>query len=351
MTTVGIIPGDGIGPEITAATVQVLSAAAPYLTYEYIEIGHLAPGGATDPLPDEAVARLKRLGAAIKAPLEAPRQTGRVVKVTDDGLRVYPSINNAVRQELELFANVRPIQSLPGIGERDDVDFLIVREVSEGAYSGIEYRFGDVAQAVKVVTRQAWERVAHFSFRLAAERGYDTVLFGHKANVLNLTDGLELEVVREVAMEYPEFELRDMMVDALGQAIVRGDVPRSVVLLDNQYGDILSDVAAGVIGSIGLGPGGNYGEHVAVFEACHGAAPDIAGTGRANPVGLILSGAMMLRHLGDDAAARAVEAAVRTALRDGGARTPDLGGTATTAQVADAVEQAVRATSREGARA
>ncbi|MCK6210136.1 hypothetical protein KZX45_06220 [Georgenia sp. EYE_87] len=350
MATVGIIPGDGIGPEITEATVRVLSAAAPYLSYEYIPVGHLIPGGEHDPLPDAAVAGIRRLGAALKAPLEAPRRTGRIVKVRPDGDRVYPSINNAVRRELDLFANVRPIHSVPGISSGPDLDFLIVREVSEGTYSGIEYRIGDdVAQAVKVVTRAAWERIAHFSFRLAVEQGYGRVILGHKANVLNLTDGLELEVVQDVARQYPEVELKDMMVDALGQAIVRGAVPRAVVLLDNQYGDILSDVAAGVTGSIGLGPGANFGESVAVFEACHGAAPDIAGTGRANPVGLILSGAMMLCHLGDAAAADAVEAAVETALRS--VRTPDLGGTATTSDVADAVVEAVRAAAPSPARA
>ncbi|PWU55402.1 NAD-dependent isocitrate dehydrogenase [Micromonospora globispora] len=334
MTTIGIIPGDGIGPEITEAAIQVLRAAAPGLTYEYLPVGHVAAAGSGDPLPDQVMDRLRELGVVLKAPLEAPKGTGRIVKLRPDGHRVYPSINNAVRRELELYANVRPVHAVPGVGRPGaELDLMLVREVSEGIYSGIEHRIGDVAQAIKIATRPAWERIARFSFELARERGYDRVLLGHKANVLNLTDGLELEVVRTIAADYPDVELQDMMVDALGQAIVRGDVPRSVVLLDNQYGDILSDVAAAVIGSVGLGPGANYGADVAVFEACHGAAPDIAGTGKANPVGLILSGAMLLRHLGDHRAAEAVEAAVRLVLGERRALTPDLGGSATTGDV------------------
>ena len=336
MTTVATIPGDGIGPEITDATIAVLKYVRPDLEFERIDLGfRVADQHGGDPLPDTALQRIRALGVVLKGPLSAPKMSGRILKFRRGEHVVYPSVNNALRRELHMFANVRPIRSIPGIvaGGRE-LDLVIVREVSEGIYSGLEHRVGpDAAEAIKVVTRQASERIMRFAFALAERERIGRVVLGHKANVLNITDGLLLQVGRTVAEEHAAVEFTDMMVDALGQALVRGDLPRSVVVLDNQYGDILSDVAAGLLGSIGLGPGGNFGKEAAMFEACHGAAPDIAGMNIANPVGLMLSGAMLLAHIGDPIAGQRVQRAVTDVLQAGTVRTADLGGSTTTSQV------------------
>ncbi|WP_157157295.1 isocitrate/isopropylmalate dehydrogenase family protein [Diaminobutyricimonas sp. LJ205] len=332
-TTIGVIEGDGIGPEIIAATIDVLQAVAPDLSYEFHPVGHLTEEGhAGDPLPDDKLEKLLGIGTILKGPLSAPKGTGRVVKVVDDKLQVWPSVNNGLRRAFDLYANDRPIPSFRIGDQPHRPEFTIVREVSEGIYSGIEHRIGDAGFALKTVTEGGWRRIAEHAFDLARTTGYNKVVLGHKANVLNVVDGMQLSITREVAAANPDVEFVDVMVDALGMYIVRGQIENSVVLLDNQYGDILSDVAAAAAGSLGLGPGANLGTKAAMFEACHGAAPDIAGQGIANPTGMVLSGALMLDYVGLAEEAGRVRQAVRTVLERGNTVTVDVGGSASTTQ-------------------
>jgi isocitrate dehydrogenase (NAD+) len=341
--TIGVIEGDGIGPEIIESTLRVLEAVAPQLTFEAHPIGHLTDSGqAGDPLPDERLARLAELGVILKGPLSAPKGTGRVVKVIDDAVQVWPSVNNGLRRAFDLYSNDRPIPSFGIGGGPVRPEFTIVREVSEGIYSGMEHRVGDAAFAIKTVTEGGWRRIAEHAFNLARTSGYNKVLLGHKANVLNVVDGMQLAITRDIAAAHPDVEFSDVMVDALGMYMVRGQVEKTIVLLDNQYGDILSDVAAAAAGSIGLGPGANLGTKAAMFEACHGAAPDIAGQGIANPTGMILSGALLLDHIGLGAAGNRVREAVRTVLELGESVTGDVGGTASTKQYTAAVVEVLR---------
>lgn len=339
MRRVALIPGDGVGPEISAAARLVLDATGVAIDWQMVEAGQAAVAHHGEPLPDVTVETIKHLGVVLKGPLIAPKGTGRIHKQRDGQEVIYPSVNNALRRELGLFVNVRPLKSYPGLSRRvESLDIVIMREVSEGIYSGVEYRVGDdTAEAVKRVTRRATERVARYSFDYARQHSRRLVTLGHKANVLNLTDGLMLKVTGEVALEYPDIVFDDMMIDALGMTLVRDPSVLDVLILDNQYGDILSDVGAGLVGSLGLAPGANYGERVAMFEAAHGAAPDIAGQGVVNPVAFILSAALMLHHLGEAAAATRIEWAVAEVLGEGEGLTRDVGGTASTQQLAERI--------------
>lgn len=338
MSTIALIPGDGIGPEITEATLLVLEATGISLSWERLEAGQAAIDRYGEPLPERTIEAAKELGVVLKGPLLAPKGTGRITKQRQGREIVYPSVNNALRRELELFVNVRPLRGYRGISMIDALDVVIMREVSEGIYSGIEHKIGNyAAEAVKLVTRPATEQLVHFSFEYARRHGRKHVTLGHKANVLNLTDGLMLEVAQEVARGHPDIRFDDMMVDALGMNLTRHPHKLDVLILDNQYGDILSDVGAGLVGSLGLAPGANYGEEVAMFEAAHGAAPDIAGQHIVNPIAFILSATMMLTHLGETAAASRVEQAVADVLQEGESLTPDLGGSASTLQLAERI--------------
>jgi isocitrate dehydrogenase (NAD+) len=253
--------------------------------------------------------------------------------------RHYPSVNNALRRELGAYANLRPVRGYAGVsGAYDGLDLVIVREVTEDLYLGLERQVdADTAEAVKRITRPASRRIARFACDYAVRHGRRTVTAVHKANVLHRTDGLFLESVRAVAADYPGLRFDDRMVDAACYHLVKVPGQFDVLVLPNQYGDILSDLAAGLVGSLGLAPGGNFGPDVAVFEAAHGAAPDIAGRGIANPLGLILSGALLLDHLGESAAAARVRRGVELVLAEGRWLTPDLGGRATTAELTRAV--------------
>jgi len=280
------------------------------------------------------------------SPLIVNKLEGRVTCIEDDGTEVtYPSLNNAIRRALRLFVNPRPIRGIRGVsGAYECLDMTIMREVTEDVYIGWEHKIGNdmAAEAIKLTTREAVLRVARYSFDYARQHGRKRVTCLHKANVLNYTDGLFLRCCREVAQEYPEIEFNDLMIDAACYMVVRQPEFFDVVVTANQYGDIFSDLGAGLVGSLGLAPGANIGDGVAVFEASHGAAPDIAGKGIANPVALILSGAEMLRHLGHDREARAVDAAVQHTLSDTRYRTPDLGGSATTEQLTVAIANQVK---------
>jgi isocitrate dehydrogenase (NAD+) len=309
---VALIRGDGIGPEITAAAQQVLDAAG--VAIDWVE----APMGHSLGLPLESLETVRRLGLALKGPLIAERCSGGIT-VED---RHYPSINNGLRRELGAYANLRPVRGGP-------MDLVIVREITEDLYLGEErWLDPDTAVAVKRITRQASRRVARFACEYAVARSRRRITAVHKANVLHLTDGLFLESARWVAAQYPNLTFEDLMVDATCYYLVKQPQRFDVLVLPNQYGDILSDLAAGVAGSLGLAPGANIGPGVAVFEAAHGAAPDIAGQDRANPIGLILSGALLLDHAGLTPAAERIRAAVDRVLATGQVLTPDLGGTA-----------------------
>ena len=345
MIDIGVLKGNGIGPEITTATLQVLESTGLPLNWVHIPIAEEAIAAYGHPLAPEVVRMLRDVKVSLKAPLIVNKGQGRITCIQEDGSEMtYPSLNNAIRRELRLFVNPRRVRGFPGIsGAYEAMDVVIMREVTEDVYIGWEHKIGDVAaQAIKLTTREAAERVARYSFEFARAQGRKRVSCLHKANVLNYTDGLFLRCCQKIALEYPDIAFDDMMIDAACYTIVKQPLRFDVVVTPNQYGDILSDLGAGLIGSLGIAPGSNIGELASVFEASHGAAPDIAGQGIANPVALILSGAELLAHLGHHREAHAVTEAARDTLGAGGIRTPDLGGTATTTQVADAISARVQ---------
>lgn len=339
MIRAAVIRGDGIGPEIVEATQQVLQATG--LVFDWVD----APMGRDGverrgaELPWESLQTVLECGVAIKAPLLAERMSGGVQ--VDDGTEVrrHASVNNGLRRELAAYANLRPMRGFPGVsGRYADLDLVIVREISEGIYSGIERMAdADTAEAVKRTTREGSRRIARFAFDYARKQGRKKVTAVHKANVLHLADGLFLECARQAARAFPDVELDDQMVDAACYHLIRSPEKFDVMVMPNQYGDILSDLAAGLVGSLGLAPGANIGPRAAVFEASHGAAPDIAGQGVANPIALILSGAMMLDHLNEEAAAGRIRQAVAEVLALGDALTPDLGGNTSTKELTAAI--------------
>jgi isocitrate dehydrogenase (NAD+) len=339
-----LIRGDGIGPEISDATVAVLEAAGVAIRWREALAGEAARQRHGHPLPEETLASIREVGVALKGPLLAPKQTGQVTIRHGDAEVTYPSVNNALRRELEVFANVRPIRSFSGVPTPfPAMDVVIVREATEDTYIGWEEMKGpDEAWAIKRITRKASERIFRFAFEYARCRGRRRVTTGHKANVLNLTDGLFLQCGREVAAGFPNVPFADSMIDALCLQLVMRPEDLDVLVLPNQYGDIVSDLCAGVAGSLGLAPGANIGDQVAFFEASHGAAPDIAGQGIANPIALILSGAMLLGHLGELEAETRIWRAVADVLKEGRWLTPDLGGKARTADLTRATVSALR---------
>ncbi len=337
---VAVVAGNGIGPEITAATQRVLEATGLAFDWMPVAVGEAALARHGHPLPQESVRQLQDASLALKGPLLVEKLKGRLVcRHADGSEHVYPSLNNALRRELKLFVNPRPLRGMGAISGRwANLDIVIMREVTEDVYAGVE-RMADAdrAEAIKLTTRPAARRAARYSFEFARKNGRRRVTCAHKANVLGLTDGMFLECCREVAAEYPEIAFDDCMIDAAAYALVKTPERFDVIVTSNQYGDILSDLAAGLVGSLGLAPGANIGEAGAMFEASHGAAPDIAGKGIANPIALILSGAMLLRHVGEVRAAERVEAAVRSVVIEGKTLTPDIGGRATTEAVAAAI--------------
>lgn len=331
-----LIPGDGIGPEITAATLQVLEATGVSLQWDR-QLGGMAAVEATgNPLPDATIESIRRTGMALKGPLTTPVGGG------------YRSVNVALRREFQLYANVRPARTiLPG-GRFADVDIVLVRENLEGLYVGVE-RWVEVngdpkgqAEAVAVVSRTGAERVLRYAFEYAVRHQRRKVTIVHKANILKLTSGLFLELGREMAKEYAgRIECDDLIIDNCAMQLVMRPERFDVIVTTNLFGDILSDEISGLVGGLGLAPGGNIGEHGAIFEAVHGSAPDIAGQGRANPSALILASAMMLDHLGEHAAADRVRRAVVATMVADRVLTPDLGGTATTEDFGRAVARRV----------
>ena len=341
----GVIEGNGIGPEQVQATKYVLEATGLPIEWVDVPVGSSAMKQYGHPLPQESVQAMKDLKVTLKAPLIVERGQGRVTCIHADGSEhTYPSINNAIRRELKLFVSPRPVRGIPGIsGKHSDMDVVIMREITEDIYIGWEHQIGDfAAQAIKLTTREAVTRISKYSFEFARSNNRKKVTCVHKANALSITDAFFLKCFMEVAANYPDIEYDDCFVDAAAYSLVKFPTKFDVIVTANQYGDILSDLAGGLAGSLGLAPGANIGEDASTFEATHGAAPDIAGKGIANPVSLILSGAAMLRHVGWFDAAVKIENSTHLILCEGKVLTPDLGGNATTMQLADAIAKKVR---------
>ncbi|MEZ4219185.1 MAG: isocitrate/isopropylmalate dehydrogenase family protein [Myxococcota bacterium] len=324
-----LIPGDGIGPEVSEAAVAVVEAAGVDVRWQRFEAGasQLAVHGT--PLPKEVLVAIHAVGLALKGPIATPIGTG------------FRSANVTLRQSLDLYACVRPVKIIPTLaGPYADraIDLVIVRENTEDLYAGLEHRVAPgVCESIKVVTEAASLRIARFAFELAQRQGRRTVTVVHKANIMKLTDGLFLDCARRTARDFADVELREMIIDNCAMQLVLRPEQFDVLLLPNLYGDIVSDLAAGLVGGLGLVPGANVGASCAVFEAVHGSAPDIAGKGVANPSAIVLSAAEMVRHVGEDAIADRIVRAVHTALADPVNRTRDLGGDATTASLTRAI--------------
>jgi len=342
---VSLIRGDGIGPEITEATLRVIEASGIKIEWEEVLVGEKALAKFGHPFPDNSLETLKKNRVALKAPLIVSKDSEPIVLKKGRGMVTFPSINSALRRELGCFVNIRPNKSFPGLPTKyPPIDIVIIREVTEDLYAGLERWAGDgVAEAVKVTTRNACERIASFAFQYAKKNGRKRVTLGHKANVLHLTDGLFLKTAQEVAREYSEIQFDDLMIDALCFQLVNNPSSFDILLLSNQYGDILSDLCAGLTGSLGLAPGANLGDEYSLFEPSHGAAPDIAGRGIANPLALVLSASMMLRHLGETHLSQQIENGVAQLLQDRKVLTPDLGGSSTTEDVLKELVRILRA--------
>ncbi len=325
---VTLIPGDGIGPELAEATRRVLDASGVAFDWEVVDAGEAVMARYGTPLPDHVLESIRRNRVAIKGPVTTPVGEG------------FRSVNVTLRQALGLYANLRPGRSLPGVETRySDVDLVIVRENTEDLYAGIEHRVGpDAAESIKIITRAASERIARFAFDYAVANERRKVTAVHKANIMKLSDGLFLESCRTVAAEYEgRVEFEDRIVDNMCMQLVQKPELYDVLVLPNLYGDIVSDLAAGLVGGLGVAPGANIGTEAAVFEAVHGSAPKYAGMNKANPTALILSGVLLLRHIGEQGAAERVEAALRTVIAEAKSVTYDLGGEAGTSDFADAI--------------
>jgi isocitrate dehydrogenase (NAD+) len=325
--TVTLIPGDGIGPEVSAAAVRVLTATGISFEWETHQAGASAIGVHGTPLPPVVLESIRRNKVALKGPTETPVAVG------------HRSVNVELRKQLDLYANLRPVQSLPGVKSRyENVDLVVVRENTEDLYSGLEHVVvPGVVESLKIITEKASTRIARFAFDYSRTHARKKVSAVHKANIMKLSDGLFLDCCRKVAKEYADVAYDEIIVDNACMQLVLDPSRFDVMLLENLYGDIVSDLCAGFVGGLGMTPGANIGLSGAVFEAVHGSAPDIAGKNLANPVALILSGALMLDHLGEHEAAERVRRAVRAVLAEGKKLTRDLGGTAGTTEIAEAI--------------
>jgi len=325
---VTLIPGDGIGPELAEATRRVLDATGVGFEWEYQEAGEAMIAEHGTPLPEAVLESIRRNKVALKGPITTPVGGG------------FRSVNVTLRQALGLYANVRPARSIKGLKTRyDDVDLVIVRENTEDLYAGIEHMVGpDAAESIKIITRAASERIARYAFEYAVANGRRKVTAVHKANIMKLSDGLFLESCRTVAADYDgRIEFEDRIVDNMCMQLVQKPDLYDVLVLPNLYGDIVSDLCAGLVGGLGVAPGANIGTEAAVFEPVHGSAPKYAGLNKANPTALILSGVLMLRHLGHPDVAEAVERALREVIAEGETVTYDLGGSTGTSGFADAI--------------
>lgn len=324
---VTLIPGDGIGPEVCWAVRKVLQAARVSIDWEVVERHEEDPGKVNEFLT-KALASVRRTHAALKGPITTPVGTG------------FRSLNVALRQGLDLFANLRPVRDIEGVPALfRDINIVLIRENTEDLYSGVEHTVvPGVVVSLKIITEKASTRIARFAFEYARSRGRRKIHAIHKANIMKLTDGMFVDCIRKVATEYPEIEYRELIVDNAAMQLVMNPHQFDILLMTNLYGDILSDQAAGLVGGLGVVPSANLGQDAALFEAVHGSAPDIAGKGVANPTAVLLSSLMMLEHLGEKQAAARIHAAVARVYREGRSLTRDIpGGQANTRQFTDAV--------------
>ena len=322
-----LIPGDGIGPEIVAATVRTIEASGVDIAWETHIIGAQALEKFGTTLPELTLESIKRNKVALKGPLMTPIGKG------------FTSVNVGLRKALDLYANVRPVKALPNVPCRyPELDLVIVRENTESLYMGLEHTVvPGVVESIKIITEKASTRIAKYAFEFAKLHGRKKITAMHKANIMKLSDGLFLECFYNVAKEFPDIESDDKIIDNACMQLVMRPEQFDVMVLENLYGDIVSDLCAGLIGGLGLAPGANIGEQGAVFEAVHGSAPDIAGQGIANPTAILMSGILMLRHLNEMDAADRVEKALMGVFAETDIRTKDLGGTAKTAEFANAI--------------
>lgn len=325
--TITLIPGDGIGPEVTDAVIRIIAAAGVDVTWERHNAGLLAYNETGELLPEALLASARKNHVALKGPVTTPVGEG------------FTSVNVGLRQTMDLYANLRPVKNLPGVVSRfENVDLVIVRENTEDLYAGLEHTVvKGVVESLKIITEAASTRIAEFAFHYARRYGRKRVTAIHKANIMKLSDGLFIECSRAVAKQYPDIAYDERIVDAACMQLVMTPEKFDVLVLPNLYGDIVSDLCAGLVGGLGIVPGANLGTENAVFEAVHGSAPDIAGKDIANPTALLQSALMMLRHINEDAAADRIWAALMRVLSDSKTRTRDLGGSATTTAFADAV--------------
>jgi isocitrate dehydrogenase (NAD+) len=330
-TPVTLIPGDGIGPSISSATVRVLEAAGADIDWDVQYAGQAGVAKYGDPIPDQTLDSIKRTRLALKGPLETPIGEG------------FRSINVALRKTFDLYANIRPAHTIVPGGRYEDIDLVLVRENTEGLYVGIEHyiKIGSdpraAAESVAIITRAGSERIVRYAFDYAVKHGRKKVTLVHKANILKFSQGLFLDVGRMIAREYANIEFEEVIVDAMAMNLVLKPERYDVIVTTNLFGDILSDEISGLVGGLGLAPGGNIGLGGAIFEAVHGTAPDIAGKGIANPSALILAACMMLEYMNDGERALRVRTALETTIREKKTVTRDLGGNATTDQFTDAV--------------
>ena len=325
--TITLIPGDGIGPEVTGATVRVVEASGAKVEWERHSAGSEALARQGDPLPQEVLDSILRNGVALKGPIATPVGKG------------FRSVNVALRKALVLYANLRPVRSLAGVPARfSDVDLVVVRENTEGLYSGIEHEVvPGVMESLKIISAVASTRIARFAYEYARAQGRKRVTTVHKANIMKLSDGLFLKCCQDVGAEYTDVTSDDKIVDNMCMQLVVNPHRYDVLLCENLYGDIVSDLVAGLVGGLGVVPGANIGEKAAVFEAVHGSAPDIAGRNLANPLALIRSAVLMLQHIDESEAAKRVEGAIERVVSQPGLLTRDLGGNSTTTEFTEAL--------------
>jgi isocitrate dehydrogenase (NAD+) len=328
-----LLPGDGIGPEVTASVVAILECAGVDIEWEKYFVGSEAISRFGDPLPQEVLDSILRNKVALKGPVTTPVGTG------------FSSINVRLRKTLDLYANLRPVRSMPNIKTRyDDIDLIVVRENTEDLYSGLEHEVvPGVVESLKIITRHASTRIAKFAFEYARTHGRKRVTAVHKANIMKLSDGLFLQCFRDVAKDYPNIEADDRIIDNLCMQLVVDPNQFDVLLLENLYGDIVSDLTAGLVGGLGVVAGANIGENGAVFEAVHGSAPDIAGQNKANPLALLQSAVLMLYHIGESGPAKRVHDAITVLLGSGPEhRTRDIGGIGNTSDFTAALCETLR---------
>lgn len=327
-----LIPGDGIGPEVTSAARKIIDVSGVNIEWDVVEAGATVIEEYGTPLPDYVLDSIKKNKVALKGPVTTPVGKG------------FRSVNVTLRQNLNLYSNVRPIKSYEGVESRfSDVDLVIFRENTEDLYAGIEHMVSeDIAESIKIISKKASDRIVRAAFDFARKNNRKKVTAVHKANIMKMSDGLFLKCARNIAEEYKDIEFEDVIVDAMSMKLVLTPEKYDVLVMPNLYGDILSDMASGLVGGLGLVPGANIGDDAAVFEPAHGSAPDIAGKNMSNPVAAVLSGIMMLNHIGEFEAARKIEKAIADVLKEGKNVTADLGGNANTVEFTEAIINAMK---------